>query len=258
MDITKLFSVLFLFTLISCGIEVSDIAEKKEGEKTEETPLDDLDKQTVAKVPPSVPPSSVNPSTPPSLPLSAPIKESTEPPQVSKNPAKQVEFSNELLRAVNNWKRIPKTVFPLKNVSIYKDVVFQLTGPQNEIVASSLLPKGKEVVARGIQGTNLMISPSLDSKLIASIEMDNTDFKLGVAYRFEIGKKIIQMREDRMKKALLSQQSNSEKASNRIENTANEQEITDELLIPGDFGHGKFCICSDCRQKRLAKFGSLK
>ena len=33
---------------------------------------------------------------------------------------------------------------------------------------------------------------------------------------------------------------------------------TSDLLAPGDFGHGKFCICSECREKRLALTGSMK
>ena len=32
----------------------------------------------------------------------------------------------------------------------------------------------------------------------------------------------------------------------------------DVIPDPLDFGHGRFCICKECREKRLAKTGSLK
>jgi len=34
--------------------------------------------------------------------------------------------------------------------------------------------------------------------------------------------------------------------------------LFEDLPSPGDYGHGKFCICSDCRTKRLAQTGSIK
>ena len=34
--------------------------------------------------------------------------------------------------------------------------------------------------------------------------------------------------------------------------------LFEDLPQPGDYGHGKFCICSDCRTKRLADTGSMR
>ena len=41
-------------------------------------------------------------------------------------------------------------------------------------------------------------------------------------------------------------------------NTSEDSSLFEDLPIPGDFGHGKFCICKDCREKRLAATGSMK
>ena len=43
-----------------------------------------------------------------------------------------------------------------------------------------------------------------------------------------------------------------------LKNTNEESSLFEDLPIPGDFGHGKFCICKDCREKRLAATGSMK
>ena len=34
--------------------------------------------------------------------------------------------------------------------------------------------------------------------------------------------------------------------------------VPDVIPDPLDFGHGRFCICKQCREKRLARTGSLK
>ena len=168
----------------------------------------------------------------------------------------EARFSDELLKAVNNWNTIPKSVFPLKNISIKSPVIFRLLGPQNQVLATSKQPKGSEVVGRAVSNGQLLISPSLTSKLQAKIPLNETDFKQCVAFRFEMGKEILKMREQRLKsKSMSLNREPSQKTKNANRNQSTD---SDELLSPGDFGHGKFCICSDCRKKRLAEFGSLK
>ena len=167
-------------------------------------------------------------------------------------PSIQPKFSKELLQAVGNWQKIPKSVFPLKNVSIREPVTFKLLGKNGQIMASIPFLSGKEVVAKSIVGTNLLISPTVASKLEAKISFENTDFQECVAFRFEMGKKIIKMRNATKNKS--QNASNTSDSKNEKRGTADKG----ELLIPGDFGHGKFCICSDCRQKRLALTGSMK
>ncbi len=257
MSFSKLFSILLFSLLVACDTQEllpENNGEGSPGEK--EIPISATETKELSFSPPASP---LTPDPiPPSLPLPKPVEQIVPLVTEPKTSAMQVQFSEDLLKAVSNWTRIPKTVFPLKNVCIEKDVVFKLLSSQNEVIASSPFSAGREVVARGVRGTTLLISPSLDSKLSATIEMDKTDFKLGVAYRFEIGKKLIKLKEERRKMALLAKQNISENKLGVEEVKETNEKISDEFLIPGDFGHGKFCICPDCRQKRLAKFGSLK
>ena len=81
---------------------------------------------------------------------------------------------------MNHSEENSPSVFPLRNVSIQESVTFQLIGKQNEIMASSPVPAGKEVVAKAIRGNTLLISPSVSSNLKATIDMEKTDFKNNV------------------------------------------------------------------------------
>ena len=163
------------------------------------------------------------------------------------------EFTDELLKAVGNWKKIPKSVFPLQNVSIHEPVVFKLIGKNGQVIASTPLDAAEDVVVKGIMGEHLLISPSVNSKFETTIELEKTDFKKGVAFRFEMGKKALLA-----KKLATAQANNKLDSKNSSRNAKDESKQDNPSLIPGDFGHGKFCICSDCRQKRLALAESLK
>ena len=167
-------------------------------------------------------------------------------------PVIKPKFSKELLQAVDHWKKIPKSVFPLKNVGIQESITFELRGKRGKIMATLPFPAGKEVVVKSILGEKLLISPTISSNLVAKINIEDTDFKECVAFRFEMGKKIIEKREMTKKKA----QSTATNITNKVEKVVTPE--TDQFLVPGDFGHGKFCVCSDCRQKRLAITGSIK
>lgn len=163
------------------------------------------------------------------------------------------EFTEELLKAVGNWKKIPKSVFPLKDVSIQEPVVFMLTGVNGQVIATTPLDAAKDVVVKGIMGESLVISPSVNSKFETTIELDKTDFKKCVAFRFEMGKKAL------LAKKLATTQATSKLGNkNPPRNAKSESKQNNALLIPGDFGHGKFCICPECREKRLALIGSMK
>jgi hypothetical protein len=142
----------------------------------------------------------------------------------------KAKFTPDLLSAVKNWNLIPRSVFPLANVTIKKDVQFTAYSSSGQAIGSSLLPAGKEVFAIGHKGSLLAVSPSKNGSMRGTIAMDSTDFKDGVAYLFEMRKR------------------------QRIAYAP----LFEDLPSPGDYGHGKFCICSDCRTKRLAQTGSIK
>ena len=221
--------------------EPKDIISKKETD-----PPSPLQTKEIVKAP-------IVPSSPPKSQM---IAEKPEPQIIQDQTPIEPSFSEELLKAVSNWENIPRSVFPLKNVSIEEEIIFKLIGKQNEVMASTPFAAGKEVVAKAIRGTTLLISPSESSKLQATIDMEKTDFKQCVAFRFEMGKKIIELREQQRKERELAKR---EGTLSRSETKEKEENINiEDMNIPGDFGHGKFCICSECRQKRLALTGSMK
>tara|TARA_B100001057_G_C22823542_1_gene940419 strand:+ start:687 stop:1451 length:765 start_codon:yes stop_codon:yes gene_type:complete len=254
MKIYKYFIFLPLLLFLSC--------ETQPPEPEVEEPNETESKEIVSKVetdPPSpILTKEIAKSTvvPPSLPEPQMIAEKPKPKIIQESTLSEPSFSDELLKAVNNWKNIPRSVFPLKNVNIEEAIVFKLIGKQNEVLASTPLAAGKEVVAKAIRGTTLLVSPSQSSKLQATIDMEKTDFKQCVAFRFEMGKKIIELREQQRKERELAKQ---EGRLSQSETREKEESVDiEDLNIPGDFGHGKFCICSECRQKRLALTGSMK
>lgn len=189
------------------------------------------------------------------LPLPPPPKE-PEPKPI------QPEFSEELLKAVNNWRSIPRSVFPLSSVTIKDTVEFIAKSATGEIVARAIKQPGEEVVALGLVGQELILSINKSGKMRGKISIGQTDFKQGVAYLFELRK---QQRADyerkkselaEMKESQLASSSNAAKTGSSTSNE--EPSLFEDLPVPGDFGHGKFCICKDCREKRLAATGSMK
>lgn len=254
MQIYKFFIFLPFLLFLSCEPqqpepEVEEINETESKDilsKEETDPASPISTKEIAKSTP-LPPSPPEPQV---------IPEESEPQIIQKPTPTEPSFSDELLQAVNNWENIPRSVFPLKNVSIEKEIIFKLIGKQNEVMASTPFAAGKEVVAMAIRGTTLLVSPSASSKLQATIDMEKTDFKQCVAFRFEMGKKIIELREQQRKERERAKQ---EGTLSHSEIKEKEESINiEDLNIPGDFGHGKFCICSECRQKRLALTGSMK
>ena len=176
-------------------------------------------------------------------------------------------FSKELLAAVKNWTSVSPSVFPLKSVKVMQDLTFKAYSSSGQLMGSAPVPAGKEVVAVALRGRNLTVSPSVGSKMTASIDIDQTDFKQGVAYLFELRKVQRARYLENMKNRTVAQR-NSPKppptAPNRTKPIAketkdsNDNSLFMDLPTPGDYGHGKFCICGDCRKKRLAQTGSLK
>jgi len=212
--------------------------------------------------------------------VTPPKKEETEPepkkpvvvvqkptPDKKPKPAKpeKAGFTAELLAAVKNWNAIPRSVFPLRAVTIQKDIKFNIYSQSGQPIGSSMLPAGREVVAIGHKGSTLIVSPSNKGTMRGSIAMDDTDFKEGVAYLFELRKR--QRAAYAEMKAKQSQAVAINTTPKATPNSAPKTKVNErktstplfeDLPSPGDFGHGKFCICSDCRTKRLAQTGSMK
>jgi hypothetical protein len=98
-------------------------------------------------------------------------------------------FSPELLRAVNNWKQIPKSVFPIGNVTVFEEVELKFFGQNESVEGEAIIPSGNNFWVLGIEKDMLTISLSEVSKLKGSVEIDETNFKQKVANLFELRKK---------------------------------------------------------------------
>ena len=163
------------------------------------------------------------------------------------------QFSDELLKAVNNWTRIPQSVFPLSAVTIKHAVQFSVKASNGQVMANSSLPAGSEVVVIGANGDKLLLAPRKDAKMRGIISMNETDFKEGVAYLFDLRKRQNEEYKEMMKRKTQNQISKINTAVTPKPNSRNSSnDLFEDIPIPGDFGHGKFCICEDCRTKRLA------
>ena len=163
----------------------------------------------------------------------------------------QPPFSEDLLNAVKNWARIPKSVFPAKPVTCNLPVSLLAKTSTGQVIANSQIPAGSEIQVLGIRGSNLVIAHLQNSKLRGEVDIDQTDFKHLLAYRFELNKK----KRLELAKKVLADKSNTITDTREAVPSKIEKEVIPDPL---DFGHGRFCICKECRQKRLAKTGSLK
>jgi hypothetical protein len=163
----------------------------------------------------------------------------------------QPPFSQDLLNAVKNWARIPKSVFPAKPVTCNLPVSLLAKTSSGQVIANSLIPAGSETQVLGIRGSTLVVAHLQNSKLRGEIDIDQTDFKQLLAYRFELNKK------KRLELAKNAQAKKSDVVTPVKKATPSKTE-QDVIPDPLDFGHGRFCICKECREKRLAMTGSLK
>ena len=206
----------------------------------------------------------VNDAPPPGLPMpnlpkpEEKVKEMEAKPIESVTTPQMPSFSKELLQAVQNWKRVPPSVFPLSSVSVQSPLTFKAISGQGQVIATSSLPAGKEVVALGLRGTTLTVSPSLRSPLRATIDLAETDFKQGVAYLFDLRKRQREYYERERQRKLAMAKSSNPGYKIVLQQEESTNSLFEDLPSPGDYGHGKFCICQDCREKRLADTGSMK
>ena len=262
MRILNSFLCLAFFLFASC--EKSDQDNTSDKNKTG-------GEQTKAVKPPPKPKPLPKPPpkpTPKPVPVPVPTPDPTPDPKPEPKP-QQPGFSRELLAAVKNWTNVSPHVFPLKSVRINQDLVFKIySKDRRAVVGSSSMPSGSEVVAVGLKGKALTVSPSVGANMFAAIDIDQTDFKQGVAYLFEL-RKWQRRRQQELQAQALAQKNSSPRPSTTPTNTRpiskptpskkpSDNSLFEDLPQPGDYGHGKFCICGDCRKKRLAQTGSLK
>ena len=142
-------------------------------------------------------------------------------------------------------------MFPAKPVTCNLPVSLLAKTSTGQVIANSQIPAGSETQVLGIRGSTLVVAHLQNSKLRGEIDIDQTDFKQLLAYRFELNKK---KRLELAKNALTKKSD----AITPLKKAAPGKTERDVIPDPLDFGHGRFCICKECREKRLAKTGSLK
>lgn len=177
--------------------------------------------------------------------------EIVRPKQIVEPTPEPPKFSDELLAAVQNWTRIPKSVFPAKPVIANIPVELEVKTSSGQIIGNSLNPAGTELQVLGTRGNTLVVANLHNSKLRGEVDIDQTDFKQLLAYRFELN----QRKKMEYKASLTEQAKRKEEGGT---SKSKPKPVLDEIPDPLDFGHGRFCICRDCREKRLAQTGSLK
>ena len=95
------------------------------------------------------------------------------------------KYSDELLKAVQNWTRIPKSVF-LPDPFYPRYLSILLTSSVE--LLPTLSPAGSELQVLGMKGNTLIVANANNSKLRGEVNIDQTDFKQLLAYRFELNK----------------------------------------------------------------------
>lgn len=250
-------SLLFLSFLLFQSCEMlENNAEDAENNQSSEVKPEKIEEVTEAK------PTPPEPKPTPQKPVEVERKPPPPPKKPTPTKPEKAAFTPELLNAVKNWNAIPKSVFPLQAVTINKEVKFNIYSKSGKPIGSSMLPAGREVVAIGHKGNILAISPSNKGTMRGSIAMDDTDFKDGVAYLFELRKMqrlaYAKRKAEESENIAMKTKSPAPTKTKTAPKTKTSTPLFEDLPSPGDYGHGKFCICSDCRTKRLAQTGSIK
>jgi hypothetical protein len=159
---------------------------------------------------------------------------------------------------VKNWSAVPPSVFPLSGVTLKQPLNFEIKTPSGQVIGSFPRAAGDEVVALALVGNQLHVSPAKTSKQQNVLSVDETDFKTCVAYLFEVRKR--QRKAHATELALSRERKTNQTASTSVvranPSSREPQELPErgtlfeDIPPPMDVGHGKFCICGDCRQKR--------
>ena len=223
--------------------------EKVVNDQNKTLPADGINVPISIKTEPIKVPNRVEQKTVPVV-IQQPVPQEEVAPTIIREEPK---FSEELLKAVQNWTRVPKSVFPARPVLSKVSINLEATTSSGQVIANSLSPAGSELQVLGMRGNTLVVANPNNAKLRGEVNIDQTDFKQLLAYRFELNKRKraeLDRRKEKTNTYTAEKNPNSQKSR--------QSEKIDEIPDPLDFGHGRFCICKDCREKRLATTGSLK
>jgi hypothetical protein len=169
-------------------------------------------------------------------------------------------FTEELLASVKNWTTVPPSVFPLSGVTLKQPLNFEIKTPSGKVMGSFPRAAGDEVVALALVGNQLHVSPAKTSKQQNVLSVDETDFKTCVAYLFEVRKRqrkahatgLARRRERKTGQTASTSVGRAKPSSRETQELPKRGTLFEDIPPPMDFGHGKFCICGDCRRQRQA------
>lgn len=243
---TVLLSVLFFW---GCENASTDPETQNNSSDANSSPVPEVTEPEVASEP-LLP--KIDLPSPPTVPLE--VREGPQAPG----------FTKELLASVNNWNAVPPSVFPLSGVTLKQPLNFEIKTPSGQVIGSFPRSTGDEVVALALVGNQLHVAPAKTSKQRNVLSVDQTDFKICVAYLFEVRKRQRKAYETELarrasvSKSRPSQTSNPSPSTTLVNNPSSGRPhkpsgrgtLFEDIPPPMDFGHGKFCICRDCRTKR--------
>ena len=231
-------------------LEVTQKLKDLASEKNETKP-ETVDQTEYSTPPPPIELTQEPPPAPEVTPL-APVSSEIPQPILPSKP-EPAKFSDELLAAVKNWSKVPKSVFPAKPVLANIDINLVAKTSSGQVIGNSLTPAGAELQVLGMSGSTLIVANANNTRLRGEVDIDQTDFKQLLAYRFELNKR----KKEELHRIKEEQEKVYSEKKTSSQNPSNSPAIN-EIPDPLDFGHGRFCICKDCREKRLSKTGSLK
>ena len=137
--------------------------------------------------------------------------------KIEKDSEPKSKYSDELLKAVKNWKKIPRSVFPMGGVCVIREMNVKMFGDEvmkkrnkalstrellsyankglnitnvdeTRLTVSTLLKPEKPIIITGVNGEQLEFTRTFGSRMKGFIQMDQTDFKDRVAKLFELRK----------------------------------------------------------------------
>ena len=189
------FVILILLALMGCE-KLPQVTQKIE----DSMPLDQLlhsdTNKTLTVESTDIYPPKENPVIEQSLKSITPAptqKNETDIKQVAKSVPLQPDFSPELLKIVHNWKRIPRSLLPFPSVIISSPTSLEVRS-NGKVLASTPVQAGSEVTVIGLTDSTLTIAPpflkilpkAFRPRMTGMIDIDKTDFKQCVAYKYEM------------------------------------------------------------------------
>ncbi len=88
-----------------------------------------------------------------------------------------------LLEIVSNWQAVPQKAYP-KLVALKAPVTFEMLRG-GAVAARGVIPAGSSVTPLALESQNLKITPTPTSNIVATVLVDQTDFKERVQERYD-------------------------------------------------------------------------